>query len=111
MKCNLLFICVYQYFSRTMNIFCYIIGRYNEGDPKRWKANFRCALNSLKDVQEVKDLSISKGQNAFRVYRMLEARKKAEKSKFTKRLKVEPGTTYIADDTKCVLKGKSCLYL
>ncbi|XP_060579005.1 uncharacterized protein LOC132735977 isoform X2 [Ruditapes philippinarum] len=79
-------------------------GRYNDGDPKRWKANFRCALNSLKDIQEVKDLSISKGQNAFRVYKMLEARKKTDKQKVTKRMKTEPETDYVPDDSKCGLK-------
>ncbi|XP_035283337.1 interferon regulatory factor 2 isoform X3 [Anguilla anguilla] len=40
-------------------------------DPKTWKANFRCAMNSLPDIEEVKDKSIKKGTNAFRVYRML----------------------------------------
>ncbi|KAL4618246.1 interferon regulatory factor 2-like isoform X1 [Arapaima gigas] len=40
-------------------------------DPKTWKANFRCAMNSLPDIEEVKDKSIKKGTNAFRVYRIL----------------------------------------
>ncbi|KAJ8383098.1 hypothetical protein SKAU_G00038760 [Synaphobranchus kaupii] len=40
-------------------------------DPKTWKANFRCAMNSLPDIEEVKDKSIKKGTNAFRVYKML----------------------------------------
>ncbi|CAM9281071.1 unnamed protein product [Lampetra planeri] len=50
-------------------------GKYQEGidrpDPKTWKANFRCAMNSLPDIEEVKDKSIKKGTNAFRVYKML----------------------------------------
>uniref|UniRef100_A0A3P9LGP3 Interferon regulatory factor n=1 Tax=Oryzias latipes TaxID=8090 RepID=A0A3P9LGP3_ORYLA len=50
-------------------------GKYQPGinrpDPKTWKANFRCAMNSLPDIQEVKDKSIKKGTNAFRVYKML----------------------------------------
>ncbi|CDQ89888.1 unnamed protein product [Oncorhynchus mykiss] len=50
-------------------------GRYKPGidkpDPKTWKANFRCALNSLPDVKELQDKSIKKGSNAFRVYMML----------------------------------------
>uniref|UniRef100_A0A098LXZ8 Interferon regulatory factor n=1 Tax=Hypsiglena sp. JMG-2014 TaxID=1550645 RepID=A0A098LXZ8_9SAUR len=58
-------------------------GRYKEGDvdpdPKTWKANFRCAMNSLPDIQEVKDQSISKGPSAVRVYRMLNATVKPEK--------------------------------
>ncbi|XP_072302143.1 uncharacterized protein [Eucyclogobius newberryi] len=49
-------------------------GKYKEGqkcDPKTWKANFRCALHSLPDVEEVTDRSVHKGQCAARVYRML----------------------------------------
>lgn len=50
-------------------------GRYKAGekepDPKTWKANFRCAMNSLPDVEEVKDQSRNKGSSAVRVYRML----------------------------------------
>nr|AHB59736.1 interferon regulatory factor 2 [Miichthys miiuy] len=52
-------------------------GKYQPGidrpDPKTWKANFRCAMNSLPDIEEVKDKSIKKGTNAFRVYKMLSA--------------------------------------
>lgn len=51
------------------------IGRYKAGekepDPKTWKANFRCAMNSLPDIEEVKDQSKNKGSSAVRVYRML----------------------------------------
>ncbi|XP_070595401.1 interferon regulatory factor 1 [Erythrolamprus reginae] len=58
-------------------------GRYKEGDvepdPKTWKANFRCAMNSLPDIQEVKDQSISKGPSAVRVYRMLNPAVKSER--------------------------------
>ncbi|XP_013856506.1 interferon regulatory factor 2 [Austrofundulus limnaeus] len=66
-------------------------GKYQPGvdrpDPKTWKANFRCAMNSLPDIEEVKDKSIKKGTNAFRVYKMLSSterslkkgKKKAEK--------------------------------
>nr|XP_009930724.1 PREDICTED: interferon regulatory factor 1 [Opisthocomus hoazin] len=50
-------------------------GRYKVGekdpDPKTWKANFRCAMNSLPDIEEVKDKSVNKGSSAVRVYRML----------------------------------------
>ncbi|KAI4904716.1 hypothetical protein NFI96_023997 [Prochilodus magdalenae] len=51
-------------------------GKYKPGvsdpDPKTWKANFRCAMNSLPDIEEVKDKSINKGCEAVRVYRMLQ---------------------------------------
>lgn len=50
-------------------------GRYRPGkdkpDPKTWKANFRCALNSLSDVCELREHSRKRGSNAYRVYRML----------------------------------------
>lgn len=58
-------------------------GKYRPGidkpDPKTWKANFRCAMNSLPDIEEVKDESIKRGSNAFRMYRMLTPTEKAVK--------------------------------
>uniref|UniRef100_A0A3B3QPW8 Interferon regulatory factor 2 n=1 Tax=Paramormyrops kingsleyae TaxID=1676925 RepID=A0A3B3QPW8_9TELE len=71
-------------------------GKYQPGidkpDPKTWKANFRCAMNSLPDIEEVKDRSMKKGTNAFRVYRMLmeserpkrKGKKRAEKEEKVK---------------------------
>ncbi|KAF3841144.1 hypothetical protein F7725_007006 [Dissostichus mawsoni] len=66
-------------------------GKYIEGqacDPKTWKANFRCAMNSLPDIEEVKDKSINKGHQAVRVFRMLpvcpKSRDKRSKAKQTK---------------------------
>lgn len=47
-------------------------------DPKTWKANFRSALNSLPDIEEVKDRSINKGQQAMRVFRILPANPKVK---------------------------------
>uniref|UniRef100_A0A8C5S559 Interferon regulatory factor 2 n=1 Tax=Laticauda laticaudata TaxID=8630 RepID=A0A8C5S559_LATLA len=72
-------------------------GKYQPGvdkaDPKTWKANFRCAMNSLPDIEEVKDKSIKKGNNAFRVYRMLplseRPSKKGKKPKSDKEDKVK----------------------
>ncbi|XP_029021157.1 interferon regulatory factor 2 isoform X2 [Betta splendens] len=58
-------------------------GKYQPGvdrpDPKTWKANFRCAMNSLPDIEEVKDKSIKKGTNAFRVYKMLSFSERSQK--------------------------------
>ncbi|XP_052457326.1 interferon regulatory factor 2 [Carassius gibelio] len=58
-------------------------GKYRPGidkpDPKTWKANFRCAMNSLPDIEEVKDKSMKKGNNAFRIYRMLSLYEKTVK--------------------------------
>ncbi|NXJ67821.1 IRF1 factor, partial [Rostratula benghalensis] len=83
--------CYYHYYreksKRSSHLF--FIGRYKVGekdpDPKTWKANFRCAMNSLPDIEEVKDKSINKGSSAVRVYRMLppltKDQKKERKSK------------------------------
>uniref|UniRef100_A0A3Q3WA00 Interferon regulatory factor n=1 Tax=Mola mola TaxID=94237 RepID=A0A3Q3WA00_MOLML len=58
-------------------------GKYQPGierpDPKTWKANFRCAMNSLPDIEEVKDKSTKKGTNAFRVYKMLSSSERSLK--------------------------------
>ncbi|TTE96764.1 DENN domain-containing protein 1A [Bagarius yarrelli] len=58
-------------------------GKFKPGltdpDPKTWKANFRCAMNSLPDIEEVKDKSINKGCEAVRVYRMLQVVKNKSK--------------------------------
>ncbi|XP_073335330.1 interferon regulatory factor 1b isoform X3 [Pagrus major] len=69
-------------------------GKYVEGqtcDPKTWKANFRCAMNSLPDVEEVKDESINKGHQAMRVFRLLpstpKSRDKRGKAEQTKTMK------------------------
>ncbi|KAI2668347.1 Interferon regulatory factor 2 [Labeo rohita] len=67
-------------------------GKYRPGidkpDPKTWKANFRCAMNSLPDIEEVKDKSMKRGSNAFRMYRMLTSHEKAVK-KGKKRIDLE----------------------
>ncbi|KAG8578990.1 hypothetical protein GDO81_010682 [Engystomops pustulosus] len=57
-----------------------------ETDPKTWKANFRCAMNSLPDIKEVKDRSIHKGSSAARVYKMLPVHVKTDK----KERKIKP---------------------
>ncbi|XP_069487587.1 interferon regulatory factor 2 isoform X2 [Ambystoma mexicanum] len=66
-------------------------GKYQPGvdkaDPKTWKANFRCAMNSLPDIEEVKDKSIKKGNNAYRVYRMLPLSERPTKK--AKKLKMD----------------------
>ncbi|XP_052261691.1 interferon regulatory factor 2-like isoform X2 [Dreissena polymorpha] len=46
-------------------------GRRDNSDARRWKANFRCAIKSLKAIQEL-DSSITKGQNAVRIFRFLD---------------------------------------
>ncbi|XP_058236043.1 interferon regulatory factor 2a isoform X1 [Hemibagrus wyckioides] len=72
-------------------------GKYHPGvdrpDPKTWKANFRCAMNSLPDIEEVKDKSMKSGSNAFRMYRILSpserAAKKAKKKKMEREAKAK----------------------
>ncbi|KAH3860773.1 interferon regulatory factor 1-like [Dreissena polymorpha] len=57
-------------------------GKFVQGDKpdaKKWKANFRCALHSLPDVEEDRDLRVKRGNNAFRVYKFLDS-KKAKKT-------------------------------
>lgn len=50
-------------------------GRYRPGidktDPRRWKANFRCALNALPDIRELPNRGIARGQDAYRVYQIV----------------------------------------
>ncbi|KAM7398325.1 hypothetical protein PAMA_006302 [Pampus argenteus] len=78
-------------------------GKFTEGqtcDPKTWKANFRCAMNSLSDIEEMKDKSVNKGHQAVRVFRMLPAspkprdkRSKAKKTR-SKKVKMEEDVDY-----------------
>ncbi|CAN9501816.1 unnamed protein product [Ophioblennius macclurei] len=85
-------------------------GKFSKGmnpDPKTWKANFRCALNSLPDIQEVKDQSINKGHQAVRVFRMLpstpkprEKRSKAKETRQKKKILVVK-TEEDTDDSDC----------
>ncbi|XP_060621210.2 interferon regulatory factor 1 isoform X1 [Anolis sagrei] len=80
-------------------------GRYKEGDvqpdPKTWKANFRCAMNSLPDIEEVKDKSISKGSSAVRVYRMLETSAKTQKKeKKSKSIRAKSVKKSVEEDIK-----------
>uniref|UniRef100_A0A8C2CIR1 Interferon regulatory factor n=1 Tax=Cyprinus carpio TaxID=7962 RepID=A0A8C2CIR1_CYPCA len=68
-------------------------GRFKPGtdkpDPKTWKANFRCALNSLTDVKELQDKSIKKGHNAFRVYILLPHNKTVKRRKASRCLETD----------------------
>ncbi len=66
----------------------YVSGKYNGflatptvRDFRTWKATFRCALNSLSDVKEVKQMSEKKGAHAYRVYQFLERKDKRKSVK------------------------------
>nr|UOV22665.1 interferon regulatory factor 1 [Arapaima gigas] len=78
-------------------------GKYKVGmsnpDPKTWKANFRCAMNSLPDIVEVKDKSVNKGCGAVRVYRMLQTvAKKRDKRSRTKDAKSKNKATALKEE-------------
>ncbi|XP_077597441.1 uncharacterized protein LOC144213063 [Stigmatopora nigra] len=78
-------------------------GKYAEGrspDAKTWKANFRCALNSLPDVEEVKDKSVNKGHSAVRVFRILPQKLKEKRGKAKSRKQVK-SLAEESDDSDC----------
>lgn len=67
-------------------------GRYRKGhdrpDPRRWKANFRCALNALPDIVELPNQGIARGQDAYKVYQIV--KKTAKKDLHNKRQNKAP---------------------
>ncbi|KAI0221859.1 hypothetical protein LSAT2_026882 [Lamellibrachia satsuma] len=72
-------------------------------DPKRWKANFRCAINSLSDVHEEPAQSCKKGHNAYKVYRF-----DADKRLAKKRSRSSNGQTAVVNaDRRELTKAKS----
>lgn len=83
------------------------LGRHNKANPARWKANFRCAIDSLKDVEKVKELSVSKGHNAFMVYRMLDCRRKTDKPRPVKRRKADTDIDVKPEITEDFVKGNN----
>lgn len=50
--------------------------RYKPGDDSKnarlWKSRFRCALNALHDIRELKSLSKTKGENAKKIYQFVQ---------------------------------------
>ncbi|XP_052803640.1 uncharacterized protein LOC128233821 [Mya arenaria] len=74
-------------------------GRHDDSDHKRWKANFRCALNSLPDVMELKDHGVKKGSNAFKVYKFLDEKetKANRENKALAKIKKETTFTSVPD--------------
>ena len=44
-------------------------------NPKKWKANFRCALNSLEDVKEITPDKGNKEGKCVKVYQFVDIEK------------------------------------
>ena len=63
----------YSLLYKLTEIFSFLLGKYDphNENPRRWKANFRCALNSLPDVIIVPSLCVRKGKDAYRVFKIL----------------------------------------
>ena len=54
----------------------YVPGNDRE-NAKLWKSRFRCALNALSDVKELKTLSQTKGEDARKIYQFLQKQREA----------------------------------
>lgn len=81
-------------------------GKFYPGDrpdPKKWKANFRCALHSVPDVEEDKTLGIRRGNNAYRVYKFLD--EKRDKKAPLKKVKDEDEASFDDMDELVVLRN------
>jgi len=64
--------CTSYYIREPLNVELFA-GKYDPSNenPRKWKANFRCALNSLPDVIIVPSLCVRKGKEAYRVFKIL----------------------------------------
>ena len=74
-------------------------GRYKEdSDPTAWKINFRCDINGLKDIMEIKDMQTED----CRVYKVLPSRSKWQRPKMA-RQRAEPyPTSYATGAEACI---------
>ena len=78
-------------------------GRYRQdSDPAVWKIDFRCAINGLKDIMEIKDMQTED----CRVYKVLPSRSKRRRPKVA-RQRAEPYPTSYATSVQGKLEGSS----
>lgn len=71
-------------------------GKYrDESDPTVWKINFRCAINGLKDIQEMKEMQTED----CRVYKVLPSRSRRRRPRrhFPSLEPYPSSTTFISD--------------
>ena len=74
-------------------------GKYrDESDPTVWKINFRCAINGLKDIMEIKDLQTED----CRVYKVLPSRRTRRKPR-RRFPNVEPYGPILTPESKLLL--------
>jgi hypothetical protein len=78
-------------------------GKYRQdSDPTVWKINFRCAINGLKDIMEIKDMQTED----CHVYKVLPSRSKRHRPKVA-RQRAEPYPTSCATSVQGKLEGSS----
>ena len=81
-------------------------GKYrDESDPTVWKINFRCAINGLKDVMEIKDMQTED----CRVYKVLPSRKSRRNARKRRFPNTEPYSHCPESKSFCPKKNRVCL--
>lgn len=82
-------------------------GKYrDESDPTVWKINFRCAINGLKDIVELKDLQTED----CRVYKVLPSTRKNKRRKRTRSTEPysypSPGISFVCNSLPVIPSQK-----
>lgn len=81
-------------------------GKYrDESDPTVWKINFRCAINGLKDIMEIKDLQTED----CRVYKVLPSRSRRRKPR-RRFPNVEPYGPILTPESKSDISGNAYVH-
>ena len=86
-------------------------GKYrDESDPTVWKINFRCAINGLKDIQEIKDMQ----SEDARVYKVFPSRRGNKRRRCRPRFpstEPYPSSAVFVSDGKKVCKVGLYMYV